>query len=322
MKAGAPQGRKNLATPHDAVFRKFLTHTATARDFIRLHLPATLLAACDLSTLKLASGSFISEELRPSFCDVLYSLQTRTGRGAVYVLIEHQSTPDSHMAFRLLRYAVATMQRHLESGYKKLPLVIPILFYTGRKPWPFSTRWLDNFDDPALAAQLYGKAFPLIDITLIPDDEIMRHRRMAPLTLLQKHIRSCDLASLPKKLASLLKTTRITGQQFSTLINYLVRAGETPDMDAFLRELAQRVPQHKDELMTIAEQLEQRGMKKGLEKGIEKGRAKGKLEVARSLLKMGIPFDVVLKATRLPKKELVRLRHRTTRRAPETAGNA
>ncbi|EOS95575.1 putative cytoplasmic protein [Erwinia tracheiphila PSU-1] len=33
------------------------------------------------------------------------------------------------MAFRLVRYAVATMQRHLEAGHKKLPLIIPVLFY-------------------------------------------------------------------------------------------------------------------------------------------------------------------------------------------------
>lgn len=309
MKAGAQYGRKNLATPHDAAFRQFLAHTATARDFMRLYLPAALLAVCDLSSLKLASGSFITETLRPSFCDVLYSLKTRTGDGCVYVLIEHQSTPDRHMAFRLLRYAVAAMQRHLDAGHKKLPLVIPILFYAGRKPWPFSTCWLDDFDNPRLAALLYGQAFPLVDVTLISDHEIMRHRKMAPLTLLQKHIHQCGLPGFPQKLATLLKREQLTGQQFSTLINYLVRAGETPDMDAFLRELAQRVPQHKDELMTIAEQLEQRGMKKGLEKGVAKGRLKGKMEVARSLLKMGIPFEVVVQATQLSKKKLARLRH-------------
>ncbi|EHN2863216.1 Rpn family recombination-promoting nuclease/putative transposase [Salmonella enterica] len=28
------------------------------------------------------------------------------------------------------------MQRHLEAGHKKLPLVIPVLFYTGRRPFP------------------------------------------------------------------------------------------------------------------------------------------------------------------------------------------
>lgn len=72
---------------------------------------------------------------------------------------------------------------------KKLPLVIPVLFYTGkRRPYPYSTRWLDEFDDPALAGRLYSSAFPLADVTVIPHDKIAGHRSMATLTLLQKHI--------------------------------------------------------------------------------------------------------------------------------------
>lgn len=167
-------------TPHDAVFKTFLSRVETARDFITLHLPATLIKLCKMETLKLESGSFIEDDLRPYYSDIIYSLQTTTGRGYVHVLIEHQSTPDKHMAFRLLRYAVAAMQRHLDAGHKKLPLVIPILFYHGKRtPYPWSLNWLDEFSDPDSARQLYGSAFPLVDITVIPDDEIMRHHSMA-----------------------------------------------------------------------------------------------------------------------------------------------
>jgi len=62
-------------------------------------------------------------------------------------------------------------------------------FYTGkRSPYPYSTRWLDGFHDTPLAEKLYNNAFPLVDVTVIPDEEIMTHRSMAVLTLLQKHI--------------------------------------------------------------------------------------------------------------------------------------
>lgn len=54
------------------------------------------------------------------------------GLGYVYVVIEHQSSPDNHMAFRLMRYAIAAMQRHLDAGHKTLPLVVPMLFITAR----------------------------------------------------------------------------------------------------------------------------------------------------------------------------------------------
>ena len=159
--------RKNTTpTPHDLVFKTFLSTMETARDFIAIHLPPALLRLCDLQTLKLESGSFIEEDLHPYYSDMLYSLKTACGDGYIHVLIEHQSSPDKHMAFRLMRYAIAAMQRHLEAGHKTLPLVIPILFYHGREsPYPYSMNWLDNFTDPVLATRIYSQDFPhLIEI--------------------------------------------------------------------------------------------------------------------------------------------------------------
>ncbi|ABX84782.1 putative transposase (plasmid) [Yersinia pestis Angola] len=71
----------------------------------------------------------------------------------------------------------------------------------------------------------------------------------------------------------------LSSPQVMALIHYLLQAGESADSEAFVRELAQRVPQHGDALMTIAQQLEQ----KGIEKGIQLGEQKGKLEVGVSL---------------------------------------
>lgn len=108
------------------------------------------------------------------------------------------------MAFRLMRYAIAAMQRHLDKGHTQLPLVIPLLFYHGRvSPWPYPMCWLAGFADPDIARRVYGEDFPLIDITSTPDDEIMRHRRVAMLELLQKHIRQRDLMDLHEQLVRL-----------------------------------------------------------------------------------------------------------------------
>ncbi|PAZ48576.1 Rpn family recombination-promoting nuclease/putative transposase, partial [Escherichia coli] len=222
--------KKNTTpTPHDATFRQFMTQPDIARDFMELHLPAELRAICDLSTLKLESGSFIEDDLRQYFSDILYSLKTSGGNdGYVHVLIEHQSSPDKHIASRMFRYAVAAMQRHLDAGHKKLPLVIPVLFYTGkRSPYPYSTRWLDEFEEPELAGKLYSSAFPLVDVTVIDDEDIMNHRRMAALTLLMKHIRQRDMMELLDRLPRVM-VEWISPEQVRVLINYIVNAGEAP----------------------------------------------------------------------------------------------
>ncbi|MFB4358121.1 Rpn family recombination-promoting nuclease/putative transposase [Pantoea sp. BS_4] len=321
------KSKRGTPTPHDATFRQFLSQPTIARDFMELHLPAALLALCDLNTLKLESGAFVEEDLRQYFSDVLYSMKTTSREdGYIHVLIEHQSSPDKHMAFRLMRYAIAAMQRHLDAGNKRLPLVIPVLFYSGkRSPYPYSTRWLDEFAMPVLASELYGNAFPLVDVTVIPDEDIIGHRSMAALTLLQKHIHQRELTELIDKLAPVLLAGYLSSSQVISLVHYLLQAGETADADIFVRTLAQRVPQHEDALMTIAQQLEQKGIEKGIQqglkegiqlgeqRGLEKGRSEGEraaaLKIARTMLQNGLHPRVVAEMTALSDDDLVQLCH-------------
>ncbi|EDW2281158.1 Rpn family recombination-promoting nuclease/putative transposase [Salmonella enterica subsp. enterica] len=279
------------STPHDAVFKQFLCHPDTARDFLEIHLPSTLRQICNLNTLRLESGSFIEEDLRPHYSDILWSLETSEGDGYIYVVIEHQSTPDAHMAFRLMRYAMAAMQRHLEAGHKTLPLVVPMLFYHGnRSPYPFSLCWLDEFADPVMARKLYATAFPLVDITVVPDDEIMRHRRVA-----------------------LLVKGYANDTQLQSLFNYMMHTGDAARFNTFIRQVAMRIPQHKEKIMTIAERLRQEGHRNGLQKGLQQGKQEGQrlaaLRIARSMLNDGFDRDTVLRVTGLAPADLASESH-------------
>ncbi|HHS7641197.1 TPA: ISNCY family transposase, partial [Salmonella enterica] len=68
-----------------------------------------------------------------------------------------------------------------------------------------------------------------------------------------------------------------------------------------------------DALMTIAQQLEQKGIEKGRLEGIqigeEKGRNEGKLEVARTMLQNGLDRSTVMKMTGLTAENLDQIRH-------------
>ena len=214
------------------------------------------------------------------------------------------------MAFRLMRYAIAAMQHHLDAGNKTLPLVVPMLFYHGQQsPYPWSLNWLDEFDNPQLARQLYSEAFPLVDITVIPDDEIVQHRRVALLELMQKHIRDRDLMGLVDRLVSLLVTSTANDSQLQTLLNYLLRYGDVSHVNEFIHKVAERSPHNKERLMTIAERLRQeghydglqQGLQQGLEQGLEQGVQKGTQEeatrIARMMLEHGIDREIVLGIT-------------------------
>lgn len=315
------------STPHDAVFKAFLKYPDTAQDFLKIHLPPELRELCDLNTLALQSTSFIEENLRAYYSDVLWSMKTREGDGYIYVVIEHQSKPHSHMAFRLMRYAIAAMQSHLDAGHEKLPLVIPMLFYHGvDTPYPFSLCWLDEFNDPTLARQLYSSEFPLVDVTVVPDEEIMQHRRIALLELIQKHIRQRDLIGLVDKLASLLITGCANDSQLKALFNYLlIQHGHKPRFGMFIRKVAHQVPQHKESLMNIVEKIRraaqrkgkregmqlglEKGLEQGLEQGVQEGRREEALRIAATMLEEGLDRVLIARFTGLSVNEINSLTH-------------
>lgn len=298
---------------HDGLFKSFLTVPDTARDFLDVHLPGHIKQICNLDTLQLQSSSFLEEELVPYYSDVLYSMETESGVGYVYALIEHQSRPDKHMGFRMMRYAIAAMKQHLDAGNETLPLVVPLLFYHGQtSPYPYSTNWLDEFDHPEIAKALYSQDFPLVDVTVIPDDEIIQHKRVALLELVQKHVRQRDLLDFTETVVTLLLERLITASQLDSLVEYLLRVGETSNLEDLMRTLAKQVPEHEEKFMTVAEQLEARGREQGLQQGLQKGRQEGeafgrqeaKVAIAKKMLAAGLDKALISETTGLSEQEL------------------
>jgi predicted transposase YdaD len=136
------------STPHDAVFKQFLTQADTARDFLAIHLPPALRQRCDLDTLQLESASFIEESLRAWLrCAVV--TQNRVWRGLHLCGYRTSELAGCADGLRLMRYAIAAMQRHLWMVVTRLPLVVPMLFISrATTPYPWSLNWLDCFADP------------------------------------------------------------------------------------------------------------------------------------------------------------------------------
>ncbi|WGM09038.1 Rpn family recombination-promoting nuclease/putative transposase [Arsenophonus nasoniae] len=301
--------KKFTPTPHDAIFKQFLSEKETAKDFFDIWLPDEIKALCDLESLKVESGSFIDAGMKNYQSDILYSVNTQQGQGYVYLLIEHQSTPDKLIAWRLMRYSLAAMQKHLEAGHKQLPLVFPILFYCGEQsPHPYSTNWLDCFEDRKLAESIYTNPFKLADVTTLDDGEIMQHKRMALLELIQKHIRRRDMTELLDSIVKLLSYNYYTDNQVITLFNYLIQEGNAKKPMEFITKIAKQSEKHEGALMTIAQALRQEGLQEGMQKGIQKGKLEGEkqasMKIARQMLESGMDRQSVMKFTGLTDTEM------------------
>ncbi len=77
--------------------------------------------------------------------------------------------------------------------------------------------------------------------------------------------------------------------------NYMIRAGDAQSIEPLLSELAQRVPKHGETLMTMAEEL------------LQKGKLTALLEIAQKMLQRGFDSQAIMEVTGLSKDELQQL---------------
>ncbi|MCE1763673.1 ISNCY family transposase, partial [Enterobacter hormaechei] len=104
-----------------------------------------------------------------------------------------------------------------------------------------------------------------------------------------------------------------TNEQLNVVLLYILLNGHTLDLSHFVHQLIEQSPEHETMLMTIAEQLEQKGLERGIKQGIElgreEGREEGKLETARALLRHGVSLDIIVTSTGLSRDKIEMLKH-------------
>ena len=158
--------------------------------------------------------------------------------------------------------------------------------------------------------------------TATPHDAVFKTFLRHPETardFLQIHLPASlrDLMGLVEQIVSLLLTGLTNDSQRKKLFNYILRTGDAPRFSEFIREVAERSPQYKEHLMTIADRLHEAGLQKGRLEGLQEGRQEGLIEgrrdealrIAHTMLADGIDICTVQKITRLSAEDIQGLSH-------------
>jgi predicted transposase/invertase (TIGR01784 family) len=199
-KAGkqATNNSKNL--PHDALFKRIMENDIAAREFLSEYLPAEVREIVDLDSIKVQKESYIEPNLTKRLSDIVYKVNTRDKRDAfIYVCAEHQSSVDQLMAFRLWRYTLLLAERHIKDK-GKLPLIFPLVVYSGTAKYTAPRNLWALFEYPELAKKLLAEDHGLVDLQAMPDDEIARKKHIALFEFVMKHINMRDMLGLWEKL--------------------------------------------------------------------------------------------------------------------------
>ncbi len=297
--------KSKITNPHDRFFRSAMKQKQVAKEFFLAHLPSDVSRALDLDSLVQLNTSFIEEDLKEQISDLLFECtigrSPKPTKAYIYLLVEHQSTPQRLLPFRIFKYLWGAMDSHLKQHKTdRLPVIFPLVFYNGRiSPYPFSMNLLDLFDDPLkVMPKVLHQPIPLVDVHKLTEAEIEQFPWLSPATKVMQHIRDEDilpiLESTLQQLALLLNQSDDYDYLIS-IINYAIQAGNVIDVTEFEKIIPELPEPARGRVMTIAEKLMHKGHEKGVEQGIEQGIQK----VAISMLKMGSDVKFVSKATQL-----------------------
>ncbi|KFA90785.1 Rpn family recombination-promoting nuclease/putative transposase [Archangium violaceum] len=295
-----------MSGPHDLLARYTFGHPERAAAELRAVLPAHVVSEVDWTSLRREPGSVVDPELRETESDLLFTARLRTGQPLLlYVLLEHQSSVDSWMALRMLRYVVRQVERwrqeHPESAL--LPVIIPLVMYHGPDgAWTAPRRVEELFELPGEQWRALVPRFEyLLDDLTAEREEVLRARSGPPLArlawLVLRYGRTQDLArKLPDWVAlfAQVEADAEGAEHLVVIIRYLVWVG-----DAAVHTAARRVlhsvldEQRAEELMgSWAEEMIERGVQKGLARGRQEGRVEGRAEyVLRTLTSRGVRVD-------------------------------
>ena len=304
----------------DHSIRLLLQDAANVRGLIDI-VAGELAARLDFSRLTHVNPNFILDNLREQEADLVYRLPfqgaAQTKEVHIYILIEHQSTVDTHMAFRLLFYMVNlwdTQRREwhaqqVPSAQRRFQVILPIVLYTGDRPWHTPLRLSAMMDVPKELEACVPTFEPFFLNVKSSEKALLTATGDAfgwLLTVLQKERgdKTEFTAAIQEAIPHINRLDAAEAERWKQAILYLFQLithrrpkEEREELNAVLSQQIRGQSRTK-EVETMVETWAQHLFEQGKTEGITKGRAEGRAEgitEGEELGKMSGKREVLLK---------------------------
>ena len=280
--------------PHDLIVHTVLRDLTEATSFLQAHLPQDVSQGLNWATLRLHDRSFVDEELRESESDFLYEIERVSGDESVmlYILVEHQSTPDRWMRFRLLKYCCRIWDLNLAERPtpSELRPIVPLVFYQGERTWSYSTEFADLFaesvrDWPGVPRFSHG----LIDQSGMQPEEVQGELKvqMMQLLLLAAYHPERPWRDLVVELIRTLSSLPPSGgiNYIRVFLRYILQTQDREAIELFQDALQRHAPHLRGDLMTYAQEL------------LKEGENKAEVRIIENLLREGLDWATIERIT-------------------------
>ena len=301
-------GGVDLSRPHDKYFRRVFTNTADAASLLRAYVPEAVARTVRWATLDLLPARFVSSEWHDSESDLLFSVEQEPDAAPVllYVLLEHQSSPDRWIRLRVLNYCVQVWERWRQThkDERPLPLIVPLVLYHGAQPWQHEREFAELFTDAAPE----WRWVPRFEHLLV--DLAQQSAESVPGAPAARLAQVAMMAAFRQAREELLESaTRLMGELYRAMgfdevtkhVEYVLATQPDEYRSVFVDALRRNVPGRGGDVMNYVEQLIERGRREGRQEGHQKGRQEGKLEgqirTIEGFLERDFPWSSIEAAT-------------------------
>ena len=263
------------AHTHDGFFKAVFAQPEHATAFFKSHLPPEIVARIDWPSLVVLPGSFIKSSLQQVHADLLFSVRMGGRETLLYLLFEHQSSPDPAMPLRLLGYVMEILTQHHKAHGFPLPPVLPLVLHQGPEAWNVSTAFEDLFElpedlAPALRPFLPQFQHALLDLTRFDPAADEADTRLRVVLQLMKLARQKELLRFFKWLAG-FSARELPDTLLGLMLLYALHTDSDLDAETIYHNLSSN-PELEKNTMSVAEKLIAQGINRGREEGSWIGR--------------------------------------------------
>jgi len=158
-----------MNTRSDTLYRQLFAHPEIVRDLLAGFLPADWARSLEVAAFERVNASYASDRGKQRHQDMVWRAKVGGEWVYVYILLEFQARSDRWMALRTQVYVGLLLQdlvaQHRLTRRGKLPPVLPIVLYHGRRPWRASRELADLMLPPPDGLELYQprQQYMLID---------------------------------------------------------------------------------------------------------------------------------------------------------------
>ena len=175
---GMADDRTQVREGHDRIAKRLFAHADVVAEMLRRFLPQGLLPEFNPATLRRFPEERVDSSLALRRADVAWEFALRDG-ARILLLIEAQSAPDAAMASRMA-VQCAMAWEDCQRGGERVPAIIPVVFYTGRRRWHAAQSLREATDcPPGLLAYMPEKCYLLLDAGALSSSQQSEDGRMS-----------------------------------------------------------------------------------------------------------------------------------------------